>query len=216
MYKMAKCQRTFFASCLALLNAFRFERVVCIHCFHSMSFECVEGLEIVIKKKFLKIMSLSNDVLFGLKATFYTALCTICWQERSFTGSYLQGLLDELVVIYTNLRGQYAFDKGLGCYKRFHDALNTMTTMTPEEMLPKQVHLHRWKKREKSLTCKGWFKSPIRRNLPDEPEVATVHFEIVCPVNVDFETVIRESKSILCLAHRNSTHPLLLFQIDQS
>ncbi len=138
-----------------------------------------------------------EDVWFGLTMTFSIAMTTMCYQDYSFIGSYMQGLFDELLATSTNLRGQYSFQKGLGCYKSFHEANLLMLEITHDEMHPTEVHLDPWKEREKSRTCQGSFLSPIRSCLPknDGSNIQTVYFQIVCPKDVDFETVIRESKS---------------------
>lgn len=162
-----------------------------------------------------------GDLWFGLTTTIAIALTTLCYQEYSHLGSYVQGvLLDELLATTTNLRGEYSFLKGLGCYKRFHQANLLMLQITPKEMLPTEVILDQeWKQRDHSQTCCGSFLSPIRSCLPDETEdqsnIQTVFFQIVCPKNVDFETVIRESKFVrqpcmsLCLISSPSSFSYL-------
>lgn len=165
-----------------------------------------------------------SDLCFGLTATVCVAMTTLCWQEYSFIGSYLQGMFDELLASSTNLRGQYSFQKGLGCYKSFHEANLLMLQITHNEMLPKEVHLDPWKQRENSRTCQGSFLSPIRQCLPanDGSDIQTVYFQIVCPKDVDFDTVIRESKFPFPLHSNNITSLHLLFcmvcanQIDRS
>lgn len=123
-------------------------------------------------------------------------LCLILSQRSSFTGSYLLGLLDELLVTYMRIKTK-SFAGGVGCEKAYHASNHTMLTITPEEILPENVHLDSWQDRGRIKTTTGHFSSPIAHNLPRESGIDKVHFEIVISSDTDFETVVKEGRPII-------------------